>query len=101
LVDEQGNCEETQAAGIRKGREEKFAKERVCDGSRNVAFYLCAGIFDELVVLDTRGTGCHAGHATKAIIHMQSKALIEWSFTLSGLFHHVDPSTGRVHLFAP
>ena len=67
----------------------------------NVALDLCAGVFDELVVLDAGGAGGHAGHAAEAVVHVAAEGLVERRVALRRVLHHVDAAARRVHLFAP
>ncbi len=53
-------------------------------GAGDVAFYLRAGVFDELVVLDAGGAGGHAGHAAEALVHVGAEVLVEGGFALRG-----------------
>ena len=86
---------------MREGGEEEFAEERVGGGAGDVALYLRAGVFDELVVLDAGGAGGHAGHAAEALVHVGAEVLVERGFALGGFGHHVDAAAGRVHLLVP
>ncbi len=101
LVEEERGGHEAQASGVREGGEEEFAEEGVVGGAGDVAFYLGAGVFDELVVLDAGGAGGHAGHAAEAVVHVGAEVLVERGFALGGFGHHVDAAAGRVHLLAP
>ena len=101
LVDQHGQSQQAQAFHVREGGEEKLAEEAIRGGARDIAFHLGARVFDQLVVLHSRGAGGHAGHAAQAIVHMQAEALVERSVALGGLLHHVDAAAGRIHLLAP
>ena len=80
LIEEHGKSEQAQTPGVGKGGEEQLAEECVSGGPWDVAFDLGTRVFDELVVLHAGGAGRHTGHAAEAIVHVQAKALVEWSF---------------------
>ena len=86
---------------MRKNGEKQFAEEGVNQGAGDVAFDLGAGVFDELVVLDSRGAGGDAGHAAETVVDVLAEVLAEGSFARRGLVHHVDAAARGVHLFAP
>src|ERR1035438_8799021 len=77
------------------------AKDRLAPTARKIALDLRARWLDEFVVLHAGGARRHAGHATQAVIHVLSKAIIERSLPFSGLLDHVDASARRIHLLAP
>src|SRR5665213_72962 len=59
---------------------------------------LCRG--DQLVVLHTRGTCCHARHAPEAVIEVFNHLIIN-RCTVEGGAHEIDTTSGGVHLLAP
>ena len=94
LIEQERTSHEPESSGIGERCEEESAEETVGGGAGDVAFNLGAGVLDELIVLDAGGTGGHAGHAAKTIVHMGKEVLIESGFALRGFGHHIDAATG-------
>ena len=86
---------------MRKDGEKQFAEEGVHQGAGDVAFDLGAGVFDELVVLDSRGAGGHARHTAETVVDVLAEVEAEGSFAGGDFVHHVDAAARGVHLFAP
>ncbi len=96
-----GSASRRKLSGCGKRGKDQFAEETFAQAARHVALNLRPHRLNQLVVLNARRAGRHAGHAAQALIHVQPEAVIERRLAVRGFLDHVNAPARRVHFLAP
>jgi len=101
LIEEQRPAQQTEAARVRKEREEQCTVKFFEWGARMEALDLCAGGFEEFAVVDAGGAGGHACHAAEARVEVLDPGGCDLRGAFGGCFDEMNAAAGGIHFFVP